>query len=328
MNFSTFGRLALLSLVIIGLASAAPSFAQDYPNKPIRLIVGFPPGGGVDLTARVTAAAMEKSLGQPLVVDNRSGAGGGIGADLAAKAAPDGYTLLLGNTGSMTINPFLYPKNPYHTLQDFAPVALISSSPLLVLVKADSPVKSLADLVALGKEPGKKITYGTGGSGSISHLTGELLMRKAGFEMVHIPYRGGSPAIADLLGGQIDVVIEGVPIATPLIQTKKLRALVVTDPKRLPSMPDVPTVVEAGYPDMVVEAWYGLLAPANTPAPVVARLNQAVNTALRDPHVRSVLEEKQGAVAIGGSPEKFRDLLKRELARWSEAVRVSGAKVE
>ncbi len=196
-----------------------------------------------------------------------------------------------------------------------------------MLVNASSPLESLADLVALGKS-GKKISYGTGGSGSISHLTGELLMRSAGFRMIHIPYHGGAPAIADLRGSQIDVVIEGVPVATPLIQTKKLRALVVISRERLSTLPDVPTVAEAGYPDMVVDVWYGLLAPAKTPVPIVARLNQAVNHALEQPNVSSNLKEKQSAVAIGGTPEKFGDLLKRELMRWSEAVRVSGAKVE
>jgi tripartite-type tricarboxylate transporter receptor subunit TctC len=291
------------------------------------MIVGFPPGGGVDITARLLAAAMTKELGQSIVVENRSGAAGNIATEYVAKAPADGYTLLMGNTGSLTINPALYPHISYDTLRDFAPVALVSTAPLAMVVHPSVPAKDLKGFIDMAKASPGKVSFGTGGSGSIAHLTMELLKMQTGAEMLHVPYRGGTPAITDLLAGQLQMVVEGVPLVSPLVLSGKLRALAVTSANRSPVLPDVPTAVEAGFQNFVVTAWYGIVAPAGTPADVVNRLNEAANKALQDPGLREKLAQ-QGSDAAGGTPAQFGDHLKKELARWTEAVKVSGAKVQ
>jgi tripartite-type tricarboxylate transporter receptor subunit TctC len=318
-------RRAVLALAASAFALGAQ--AQAFPNKPIRLLVGFPPGGGVDIVARLIAVDMSRSLGQPITVENRTGAAGNIATDVVAKATPDGYTLLMGNTGSLSINPSLYGKLSFNVQKDLAPVGLVASSPLLILVNAAQPDQTLQALLADAKEHKGKLSYGTGGAGSISHLTFELLKIKSGADIVHVPYRGGAPAVTDLVAGQIPIVVEGVPIASPFIKAGRLRALAVTSAKRLAELPDVPTMSEAGYPDLTITAWYGLAAPAGTPAPIIARLNAAANAALKDPALRDKLAQ-QGSQAEGGTPEQFAALLQKELVRWAEAVRVSGAKVD
>jgi tripartite-type tricarboxylate transporter receptor subunit TctC len=312
---------------VLALACAAGAHAQDYPNHSIRMIVGFPPGGGVDITARLMAAAMTKELGQSIVVENRSGAAGNIATEYVAKAPADGYTLLMGNTGSLTINPALYPHLSFDTLRDFAPVALVSTAPLAMVVHPSVPAKDLKGFIDMAKASPGKVSFGTGGSGSIAHLTMELLKMQTGADMLHVPYRGGTPAITDLLAGQLQMVVEGVPLVSPLVLSGKLRALAVTSASRSPVLPDVPTAEEAGFPNFVVTAWYGIVAPAGTPADVVKRLNDAANKALQDPGLREKLAQ-QGSDAAGGTPAQFSEHLKKELARWTEAVKVSGAKVQ
>jgi len=319
-------RRALLGLAPLLLAGAALA-QQDWPTRPVRLLVGFPPGGGVDIAARLLAAELQKSLGQAITVENRSGAAGNIATEVAAKAAPDGYTLLMGNTGSLSINPALYPKLSFDVAHDLVPVGLMSKSPLLVLVHPSQPARNLQELVAEARRSKGTVDYGTGGAGSISHLAFALLASEAGAEMVHVPYRGGSPAVTDLVAGQLRVVIEGVPIAMPFLKANRLRALAITSEHRSPALPDVPTAAESGFPGFTTTAWYGVMAPAGTPAPIVARLNTAINTALRDPALREKLAQ-QGSEPAGGTPEQFAALLKDELARWSKAVKVSGAKID
>jgi tripartite-type tricarboxylate transporter receptor subunit TctC len=327
MNRRFTARCARLLFAALALVAGASAAAQEYPDHPIRLIVGFPPGGGVDITARLMAASMGKLLHQSIVVENRSGAAGNIATEYVAKAAPDGYTLLMGNTGSLAINPFLYRDLPFQTLRDLAPVALISTAPLAMVVHPSVPAKTLQDFVAMAKSNPGKVNFGTGGSGSIAHLTMALLQQQTGTQMLHVPYRGGTPAISDLVAGHLQMVVEGVPLVSPLVQAGKLRALSVTSAQRSPVLPDVPTAVESGFPDFVVTAWYGIVAPAGTPAAVIDRLNQAANAALQDPDLRAKLAE-QGSDAAGGTPAQFHDHLQKELARWQQAVKVSGAEVQ
>jgi tripartite-type tricarboxylate transporter receptor subunit TctC len=327
MNRLFAAQCVRVAFMVAALAVVAPATAQDYPNRPIRLIVGFPPGGGVDITARLLSVNMTQALGRAVVVENRSGAAGNIATEYVAKADPDGYTLLMGNTGSLTINPFLYPHLSFQTQRDFAPVALISTAPLAMVVHPSVPAKSLQDFIAMAKASPGKVNFGTGGSGSIAHLTMELLMLQTGTKMLHIPYRGGTPAISDLVAGQLQMVVEGVPLVSPLVLAGKLRALAVTSAARSPVLPDVPTAVESGFPKFVVTAWYGIVAPAATPAAVVSRLNKVVNDALKDPGLREKLAQ-QGSDAAGGTPAQFGEHLKHELARWQEAVKVSGAKIQ
>jgi tripartite-type tricarboxylate transporter receptor subunit TctC len=314
-------------LAATALCCGAVATAQGYPDRPIRMIVGFPPGGGVDITARLLAAGMTKVLGQSIVVENRSGAAGNIATEFVAKAPPDGYTILMGNTGSLAINPSLYPNAAYDTLRDFAPVALVSTAPLALVVHPSVPAQTLKEFIDMARREPGKVSFGTGGSGSIAHLTMELLMMQTGVNMLHVPYRGGTPAISDLVAGQLQMVVEGVPLVSPLVLAGKLRALAVTSARRSPVLPDVPTAVEAGYPDFVVTAWYGIVAPKGTPDTVVQRLNAAANQALADPDLRAKLAQ-QGSDPAGGTPSAFADHLRRELARWGQAVKTSGAKVQ
>jgi len=304
-----------------GLA-AAPGMvyaASEFPTKPIRLIVGFPPGGGADQTARVIADELGRQLKQSIVVENRAGAGGAIAAEAVARSDPDGYTLLLGNTGSMTINPAIYRKLRYEPLKDFAPVGLITESPLLILLNAASPYESVDQFkAAAAKSPGK-VNFGSGGTGSIGHLTGASFSQKLGVQLTHVPYRGGSPAVTDLMGNQIEMVVEGTPIGTPLIQSNKLKALMITSDKRLSTLPNVRTAKEAGMDDFVIQVWYGLLAPAKTPDPIVKKLNEALIASLGKAEIQKKFVN-QGAVAIPGTSEAFADKLKEETSRWKAVV--------
>ncbi|MDB5773582.1 MAG: hypothetical protein JWM42_3956 [Burkholderia sp.] len=324
---SARASLSFLALALAASVCTGTAAAQEYPAKPIRLVVGFPPGGGVDIAARLIAAEMQKTLGHTVMIENRSGAHGGIGAELVAKSAPDGYTLLMGNTGSLAINPALYPKLSYDAKRDFAAVALVSTTPLVVLVNPSLPVKSLNDFVALAKSRPGEVAFGSSGSGGISHLTIELLKLQTGINMLHVPYRGSAPAVADLVGGQLQMLVEGMPLATQFVQANKLRALAITSAQRSPIFPDVPTVTETGLPDFRVTAWYGIVAPAGTPATIIAALNRSINTALKDPGFVKKLAQ-QGSDAAGGTPAQFSEFLDQELTRWAAAVKASGAKID
>jgi len=316
---------AFVSLALALVAGAA--MAQRYPAKPIRLIVPFPPGGGTDIAARTIANKLSESVKWTFVVENKPGAGGNLGVEQAVKSPADGYTLLIGQTSNLAINPTLYVKLPYDSLKDLSPVALIVSAPVVFVVAANSRYASLGDLLAAAKRDPGGITFASPGNGTVSHLAGELLQRAAGVKLTHVPYKGASQALTDTLGGQVQSFMSSVPSALSQIKGGRLRAIAVTSAKRSPELPDAPTIAESGYGGFEANTWYGLLAPAGTPAPVIARLNAEVNRALRTPEVRERLAS-EGGEPLGGSPEQFASFLKAEHAKWGRIVRESGARAE
>ena len=318
-------RQVLAALALAALATAAP--AQDYPARPIRLIVPFPPGGGTDIAGRTIANKLSETVKWTFVVENKPGAGGNLGVEQAAKSPPDGYTLVVGQTSNLAINPALYANLPYDPQKDLSPVALIVSAPVVLVVATNSPYKSLGDLVAAAKRDPGAVTFASPGSGTVSHLTGELLQRAAGVKFTHVPYKGASQAMTDLLGGQVQSFMSSVPSALAQVRGGRLRAVVVTSAKRAAQMPEVPTIAESGYPGFDAITWYGLLAPAGTPAVIIARLNAELNRALATPDVRERLAAEGGEV-LGGSPERFASLLKADRAKWGRVVKESGAKVD
>jgi tripartite-type tricarboxylate transporter receptor subunit TctC len=310
----------------IGLAFfVSAAVAQDYPAKPIKLIVPFPPGGGTDISARTLANKLSESAKWTIVVENKPGAGGNLGVEQAVRSHADGYTLVIGQTSNLAINPSLYAKLPYDPLKDLSPVALIVSAPVVLVVSADSPYRSLADLLAAAKSA--PVTYASPGNGTVSHLAGELLQRASGAKLTHVPYKGAAQAMTDTLGGQVQSFMSSVPSALSHIKSGRLRALAVTSAQRSPELPSVPTVAESGYPGFEASTWYGLLAPAGTPAGVIARLNAEVNRALASPEVRGRLAS-EGGETLGGSPAQFAAFLAAEHAKWGRVVRESGAKVD
>jgi tripartite-type tricarboxylate transporter receptor subunit TctC len=299
--------------------------AQDYPAKPIKLIVPFPPGGGTDISARTLATKVSESAKWTFVIENKPGAGGNLGVEQAVRSAADGYTLVIGQTSNLAINPALYAKLPYDPLRDLSPIALVVSAPVVLVVAADSKFRSLADLFAAAKAG--TVTYASPGNGTVSHLSGELLQRASGVKLTHVPYKGAAQALTDTLGGQVDSFMSSVPSALGQIRGGKLRAIAVTSAKRSPELPGTPTIAESGYPGFEASTWYGLLAPAGTPAPVISRLNSEVNRALAAKEVRERLAS-EGGEALGGSPAHFAAFLAAEHAKWGRIVRESGAKVE
>jgi tripartite-type tricarboxylate transporter receptor subunit TctC len=309
------------------LSALAPAAAQDWPSKPIKLIVPFPPGGGTDIIARVLGNHLGQSLKQPVVVENRPGAGGNIGIDLAAKSAPDGYTIVLGQTSNLAINPTLYKKLPYDPLKALAPVTLVADAPLALVVSADSKIRSLADLVAAAKAKPEALTFGSPGNGTVAHLTGELLQRAASIKMLHVPYKGSGPALTDLIGGRIDTFMASVPTALAQIKGGKLKALAVSSAKRSPALPDVPTMQEAGLKGFDSSTWFGILVPAGTPKPIIDELSAAINAALKAPEVAEKIALEGGA-PLGGTVEQFDAYLKSELTSWSAVVKASGAEID
>jgi len=303
----------------------AAASARDYPAKPIKLIVPFPPGGGTDISARTLANKVSESAKWTFVVENKPGAGGNLGVEQTVKSPADGYTLVIGQTSNLAINPALYAKLPYDPLKDLSPVALIVSAPVVLVVAANSPYRSLAGLLAAAK--GEPVTYASPGNGTVSHLAGELLQRASGAKLTHVPYKGAAQAMTDTLGGQVQSFMSSVPSALGQIRGGRLRALAVTSSKRSSELPDAPTVAESGFPGFEANTWYGLLAPAGTPASVVARLNGEVNRALASKDVRERLTSEGGEV-LGGSPRQFAAFLSAEHAKWGRVVRESGAKVD
>ena len=316
-------QIALAALALV----AGASFAQDYPAKPIRLVVPFPPGGGTDISARTVANKLSETARWNFVVENKPGAGGNLGMEQAVRAPADGYTLVIGQTSNLAINPALYAKLPYDPLKDLAPVVLIVSAPVVLVVAADSRFRTLEDLVAAAKRDPGAITFASPGNGTVSHLAGELLQRAAGIKLTHVPYKGAPPALTDTLGAQVQSFLSSVPSALGHIRTGRLRALAVTSAKRSAEMSDVPTIAESGYRGFDANTWYGLLAPAGTPAAVVARLNAEVNRVLAMPDVRQRLAS-EGGDAVGGSPGQFASFLRIEHAKWGRVVKESGAKLD
>jgi tripartite-type tricarboxylate transporter receptor subunit TctC len=316
-----------LPLSLACAAAAGPSFASDaYPAKPIRLIVPFPPGGGTDAIARDVANELTTTLKWNFVVENRPGSGGNIGVDAAAKSTPDGYTIVLGQTSNLAINPTLYGHLPYDPLKDLTPVALVASAPLVFVVKADSPYKNLADLVAAAKAKPGTLNFASPGNGTVTHLTGELLQKEAGVTFTHVPYKGGSMALTDLLGGRVQIYAGSVPTLLGHIKSGQLRAIVVTSAQRDPNLPQVPTVGET-YKGFEAVTWFGFVAPAGTPQPIVAKLNAEINKALKTPELKKRLND-EGATVLGGSPEQFGTLIKSEIAKWAPVVKASGAHID
>ena len=310
--------VAILFVAIASLTQAA--LAQTpYPSKPIRLIVPFTPGGSTDILARSIGQELTKAWGQSVIVDNVPGAGGSIGADKAAKAPADGYTLLMGHIGTLAVNPSLYPKLPYNPLKDFAPVAWVARVPNILVVNPAVPVKSVQDLVAYAKSKPGQMSYGSGGNGSAANLATEYFKMQTGTTIVHIPYRGTAPAVTDLIGGQIQLVFTGAPAVLGHIKSGQLHALAVSSPKRLEAMPDLPTVAESGYKNFEADQWYGVVAPAGTPKDIVQKLNVQINLALNSPELKKRLSA-EGAIATPESPEAFGQLIANEIARWQPVI--------
>ncbi|CAG9164548.1 Bug family tripartite tricarboxylate transporter substrate binding protein [Cupriavidus pinatubonensis] len=317
---------ALLCLALPAvMAAAGPARADTYPSQPVRLVVPFPPAGGTDVLSRLVFNKVGVATHWNVVVENRAGAGGNIGLDVVAKAKPDGYTLGMGQTANLAINPTLYPKMPYDAVKDFTPVVLVSAQPVVLIVRADSPYKTVADLVAAAKA--KPLSMASAGTGTVGHLTGEMFARRAGIKMLHVPYKGASPALTDLLGGQTDFYFATPPIAMPMIKAGKIRALAVTSAKRLPLLAAVPTVAESGFAGFQAEDWKALVAPAGTSPDVVKRLNAEVNKALAQPDTISKMRE-EGSEPRGGTPQDLAAFIKSENTRWGAIVRESGARVE
>jgi len=322
-------RRALFCAVVAAapalLATPVALAADTYPAQPIRLVVPFPPAGGTDVLSRVVFNTVGASSKWTVVVENRAGAGGNIGLDLVSKAKADGYTLGMGQTANLAINPTLYPKMPYDAVKDFAPVALVAAQPVVLIVRQDAPYKSLADLVAAAKA--KQLSMASAGTGTVGHLTGEMFQRRAGIKALHVPYKGASPALTDLMGGQTDFYFATPPIAMPMIKAGKLRALAVTSPQRVDALPDVPTAAEAGLKDFEVSSMFGIVAPANTPAPVIDRLNAELKKILAKPEVKASLLN-QGAIATWTSPADASARVSAEVARWTKVIDEAGVKGE
>jgi tripartite-type tricarboxylate transporter receptor subunit TctC len=318
--------MAKLILLVLGLCAAMAAGAQEWPTKPVRFIVPYPPGGGTDVIARIVQSRLGEALGQQVVIENRGGAGGALGTEQAAHAAPDGYTFLF-TLSSHTINPVLYKLN-YDTERDFAGVTLIVSVPQLIATQPGSPIQSLQDVVKMAKEKPGALNFASVGNGTPSHIAGELIKLRSGIDMVHIPYKGGGPAVADTLGGQVSFAIVTMPAAMSHVRAGKLRALAVTTLKRNPGAPDVPTVAEAlKMPDYEVDSWYALFAPAKTSPAIVAKMEKAIVKTIQLPDVKQKLLE-QGADTVGSSPEYLGRVVKRELAKWPEIIKAAHIRVD
>ena len=311
---------------IVALLTAGLVSAQTYPARQVRIVVPFPPGGTSDILARTIGARLGEPLGQPVVVENRPGAGGNIAADYVAKAAPDGYTLLMG-TSSLAISQSLYKKLAYDLVKDFAPITQAVNYTNLLVVHPSAGVSSVAELLALARAKPGALSYGTAGNGTPPHMTGELFKAYTTVNILHIPYKGGAPAIADLLAGQIPMMFDNVPPLLPHVRSGRIKALAVTSLARIQVLPDVPTLHELGLKDFDAVGWNGLLAPAATPREVINRLHAEVVRVLRIPEVRDQLTS-QGADVVGNSPEEFAAWIRAEIKKWADVVRVSGAKVD
>jgi tripartite-type tricarboxylate transporter receptor subunit TctC len=321
----TFTRRTLLAIAAATFASGA--FAQAFPSKAIRLIVPFPPGGGTDIIARETAQKVATATGWTFVIENKPGAGGNMGVDAVAKAPADGYTIVLGQTSNLAINPTLYAKMPYEPQKDLAPILLVANAPLVMVTSANSSYKTLADAVNAAKAKPGAINFASPGNGTVAHLTSELFQKAAGIKTQHVPYKGAAMALTDVISGTVDLYMSSVPTLLGQIKQGKLRALAVTSAKRVDDLPNVPTINESGYKGFDAVTWFGLLAPAGTPKDVVAKLNAEFNKALQQPELRKKLGD-EGADAAGGTPEQFAALIKDEASRWGKVVKESGARID
>jgi len=324
-NHSSIPRRAMLGLAL--LLAGGTALAQGYPTRPIRLVVPFPPGGGTDIIAREVANKVAAAEGWTIVIDNKPGSGGNIGVDAAAKANPDGYTLVLGQTSNLAINPSLYAKLPYDPVKDLAPVGLVASAPLVLVVSGTSPYKKLADVVAAAKAKPTALNYASSGNGTVAHLATEQFQKAAGVQFTHVPYKGASQGLTDLVGGQIQMYVSSVPTLIAQIKTGQLRALAVTSLQRNRDLPDVPTMAESGYKDFEAVTWFGVAGPAAMPKEVIGKLNAAFNKALATADVQKKLAA-QGAEVVGGPPEKFASLIRTDGVRWGAIVKASGIRLD
>lgn len=312
--------------VLLAAAIALPAAAQNYPTRPVRLIVGFAPGGGVDINARLLAPKLSEYLGQQVVVENVPGAGTNIANERVAKAAPDGYTLLI-NTAALAINMSLYRNLPFDALRDFAPVSVFSESPNVLVVNAKLPAQNVKELIAMARSAPGKLNYSSAGVGTTQHLAAELLKLRTGIFVVHIPYKGTAPSLTALIAGEVDLSFANIPSIQAHVKSGRLRALATAASKRDSQLPEVPTMKEAGVEGVEVVVWYGVLAPAGTPRDIVQTLAGGIARATRDSELRKRMLE-QGAEPVGSTPEEFSKLLREEVARWAEVVKVSGASAE
>ena len=308
------------------MPALSSSRGQAYPVKPIRVILSVPAGATPDVTARLVTPGLANALGQPMVVDNRGGAGGLIGAEIVAKAAPDGYTLFISSPGALTILPHLR-KVPYDTLRDFTPVSLISVGPFVLIIHPSVPAKSVKELIALAKAQPGKLNYASAGSGVANHLAMELFKQMAGVDITHVPYKGAPQAVTDVLAGHMNMMFNSIAPLVGHIKAGRVRVLGIASSRRSPQLPDIPTIAEAGVPDYEAENWFGMFAPAKTPQRIIARLNEAVVKVVRSPEIQSQFAAL-GADAVGNSPEEFAAFVRRDMERYAKVVRISGAKVD
>ena len=316
--------------LLSALTPAGPAQGADrsaYPTRPIRFIMPYPPGGTIDMTGRLVARDLGEALGQQVVVDNRTGAGGTVGTETAAQAAPDGYTIVMGGTGTLAISPALGRRLGYDPLRDFAPITLLATTPYVLVAHPTVPAKNVAELLKFARAQPGKLNYASGGSGSAPHLIGEMFRSRAGINVVHIPYKGSTPAKIDLVAGRVQFFFTGIPPVASEIRNGTLRALGVTSAKRTITLPDVPTIAESGVPNFDVSPWFGVLAPAQTPADIINRLNQEMVRVVRNPALKDRLT-REGVDLVGNSPREFSAFLNSEMPQWARAVKESGAQVE
>jgi tripartite-type tricarboxylate transporter receptor subunit TctC len=320
-------KSAGLALVLAAQCVAGTAVAADYPTKPIKIVVPYAPGGGADSVARIVAKKVSENIGQAIVIENKGGAGAILGTDQVAKAEPDGYTLLLGQSGPISINPAVYKSLPYGPVKDFAPITMTTAYPYILVVNAELPAKTLQEFVALAKSKPDALNYGSTGVGAANHLVAELFNSKAGLKMTHVPYRGTALAVGDLLGGQLTMVF-GDPISVlPHIKSGKLRSLAVTSLERSPIAPEVPTVAESGYPGFEALAWHGILAPAKTPPAVIRKLNEEIAKALKDPATKELLVN-QAMQTVGNTPEEFAAFIQKDITIWKGVAAAANVTVE
>lgn len=319
--------LSALVLSMLGAVSTGTALAQaNYPDKPVRFVVPYPPGGGTDVIARIVQDRFQALLGQPIIIDNKGGAGGSVGSELAARAAPDGYTVLF-TLSSHTINPAIYPKLSFDTIKDFESIGTVASLPQILVANPMVPASTVAELVALAKAKPELLAYASVGNGSPGHLAGELFKLRTGTQMTHIPYRGGGPAVTDVISGQVPLLWVSIPAAAQFVKTGKLKAFAVSTLKRSAAFPDVPTVQETGVPDFEVDSWYAMFVPARTPQPVIDRLNRALNTIVAEPGIRDKLLA-QGAEGVGGTPQTLTRIVAAEIPKWVKLAKDANIKAD
>ena len=319
--------LSALVLSMLGAVSTGTALAQaNYPDKPVRFVVPYPPGGGTDVIARIVQDRFQALLGQPIIIDNKGGAGGSVGSELAARAAPDGYTVLF-TLSSHTINPAIYPKLSFDTLKDFESIGTVASLPQILVANPQVPANTVAELVALAKAKPELLAYASVGNGSPGHLAGELFKLRTGTQMTHIPYRGGGPAVTDVISGQVPLLWVSIPAAAQFVKAGKLKALAVSTLKRSAAFPDVPTVQETGVPDFEVDSWYAMFVPARTPQPVIDRLNRTLNTIVAEPGIRDKLLA-QGAEGVGGTPQTLTRIVAAEIPKWAKLAKDANIKAD